>query len=148
MMVLARRWPDECHRGTAQPPTWREAIMTREISKWDDIIDSRDVIARIEELHALAEDEFGLAEDEAAELRQLEALAAQGEQYAEDWRHGEALIRESYFVAYAQELAEETVEGMRDLQWPFTHIDWEAAADELRVDYSEIEFDGVAYLIR
>jgi hypothetical protein len=27
-------------------------------------------------------------------------------------------------------------------------IDWDATADNLKVDYTEVEFDGVTYLVR
>jgi antirestriction protein len=118
--------------------------------KFDDIIDSRDVIARIEELREerqeLAEADWD-ASDEADELRILEALASEGE-CSPDWEHGETLIRESYFQEYAQELAEECGMLPDNLTWPCTCIDWEQAAHELRFDYSAIEFDDVTYLIR
>jgi len=32
--------------------------------------------------------------------------------------------------------------------WPFSYIDWEAAADALRQDYLMVDFDGVNYWIR
>ena len=31
-------------------------------------------------------------------------------------------------------------------KWPYTCVDWERAADELRQDYSSTEFDGKTYL--
>lgn len=33
-------------------------------------------------------------------------------------------------------------------RWPYTCIDWEHAAKELRYDYSAADFDGVTYWIR
>lgn len=33
-------------------------------------------------------------------------------------------------------------------QWPFSHIDWKAAAAELATDWHEVEFRGVTYLAR
>lgn len=81
------------------------------------------------------------------ELADLKALAEQCED-APDWLYGATLIRESYFESYAQELAEDIGAINSDAQWPTCHIDWKAAAEALKMDYSEVEFDGVTYLIR
>jgi hypothetical protein len=127
---------------------------TSEISNYDDIIDSRDVIARIEHLEGLAEydeDEelisSGLDEDEAAELESLRDLASQGE-VDREWRHGVTLIRETYFTDYVKEFAEDTGAVSDCVKWPFNHIDWEAAADELKSDYDTYEFGDVTYYAR
>jgi hypothetical protein len=90
---------------------------------------------------------MGLDEEEQEELEALEALAAQCEGYG-DWEHGEALIRGSYFEEYAQELAEDIGAIDRNASWPNTCIDWEQAARELAMDYTQVDFDGVTYLMR
>lgn len=64
-----------------------------------------------------------------------------------DWFYGETLIREDVFIDYVEQLAEDTGAIDRNASWPLTHIDWEAAADELRYDYTEVEYDGHTYLI-
>lgn len=142
-------------------------MKTTDISNSDDTIDSRDVIARIEELEAERDafdeaqaeratengDETGAAwadvyEAEADELKALKALAEEAEGYSSDWRHGETLIRDSYFVEYAEQLAEDIGAIDRDASWPLSHIDWDAAADELKQAYTSVDFDGVTYWIR
>lgn len=142
-------------------------MKTTDISNSDDTIDSRDVIARIEELEAERDafdeaqaeratengDETGAAwadvyEAEADELKALKALAEEAEGYSSDWRHGETLIRDSYFVEYAEQLAEDIGAIGRDASWPLSHIDWDAAADELKQAYTSVDFDGVTYWIR
>lgn len=115
-----------------------------EISNMDDQIDSRDVIARIEELQ---EQDDRDADDEA-ELTTLTALADEASQYASDWKYGEQLIRDSYFEEFAQELAEDCGDLKDAAKWPYTCIDWEQAARELQMDYTIVEFDGVTYWIR
>jgi len=75
----------------------------------------------------------------------LQALEAEAEGYS-DWRHGAQLIADSYFEKYAQELAEEL--GQVSDSWPFSCIDWEKAADELKQDYTSVDFDGVTYWVR
>lgn len=121
-----------------------------------DIIDSRDVIARIEELEELGtpehpedgEDAFtGLDQDEANELESLRKLAEQGENW-DDWNYGVTLIRETYFEEHARQLASDLGMVVEDAAWPACHIDWEAAADALRVDYGTVEYEGVTYYAR
>lgn len=58
------------------------------------------------------------------------------------------LIDKDYFVTYAEELADDIGAVDRDASWPLTHIDWDAAADDLKQDYSEAEFDGHTYYTR
>jgi hypothetical protein len=130
-------------------------IMTREISNYDDVIDSRDVIERAAELagrwtaRANGDDTVEpLNEDERAELDALTALINEAEGYAGDWQYGATLIRDSYFVEYAEQLAEDIGAINREAAWPARHIDWEAAAGELRMDYADVDFDGVTYWVR
>lgn len=122
-----------------------EEMSTKEITNFEDIIDSRDVIARIQYLEGLGED--GMDEDELQELESLKKLAKEGESCA-DWSYGETLIRDSYFVTYAQELAEDIGALENCNNWPATCIDWDRAARELQYDYSRITFDGVDYWVR
>lgn len=151
----------------------------------EDVIDSRDVIARMEELlpfkvedtripesavsdpvveefateeeaadyiAGLPEDErgsFAVVEysDESEELAALKDFARQGETM-EDWNYGLVLVRDSYFTEYAKEFATEVGDVKTDMTWPYNHIDWEAAAEELQTDYTDIEFSGVTYWAR
>ena len=146
--------------------------MTRHtISNRDDIIDSRDVIARIDELEeelaqahtddddagedfeewltALAESYDGTGREEPAkELLALRALQDDAEGYCPDWHHGATLIRESYFQTYARELADDIGAINRDAGWPTSCIDWEQAAEELQQDYTNVEYDGVSYWVQ
>jgi hypothetical protein len=123
--------------------------MSAAISNSDDVIDTRDVIARIEELRDM-EGERGAdwGPDEADELANLEALQEEAEGYCADWHHGATLIRDSYFERYAQELADDIGAIPRDAGWPCTCIDWEQAARELQMDYTSVEFGGVTYWVR
>lgn len=114
-----------------------------DITNTADVIDSRDIIARIEELEENEERDS----EENEELASLRKLAEQCEGYS-DWEHGEALIRDSYFKKYAQQLAEDCDLIKRDLAWPYTCIDWDHAARELKYDYSGVDYDGVTYWIR
>jgi hypothetical protein len=157
-------------------------------SNTDDIIDSRDIIERIEELEELegaiidaqdeldelldmddeATEEYGdryqddlaerekaldeaneaFSEDEREEIQVLRALADEASGYAADWNHGESLIRDSYFKEFAQQLAEDIGAIDPSATWPLNCIDWEEAAEQLKADYTSVEFDGVTYWIR
>jgi hypothetical protein len=112
----------------------------------DDIIDSRDVIAAIEELESEFED-GSLDIDDIELLEQLKAFAEEGETCA-DWNHGETLIHEDYFKTYAQDLAEDVGAINSDASWPLGCIDWDQAADELLMDYTAIEFDDNTFYAR
>lgn len=128
--------------------------VTRPITKYDDVIDSRDIIDRIstlaEEAESLAEDGQVPDDDEVDELAALKAFAEECEGYLADWHHGESLIRDSYFEEYAEELAYDVGAIRRDehYSWPLSCINWRQAARELQQDYTSFEFDGVTYWAR
>src|SRR5215831_14568570 len=127
--------------------------MSNAISNSDNLIDSRDVIARIEELQAgetcdecngsgivtpnvdeegnQPEDEdcpscqgrgTRVNDDDADELKALEALAEEAEGYC-DWTGGATLVADSYFERYAEQLAEDIGAIDRNATWPLTCID-------------------------
>lgn len=121
--------------------------MTDNISNWQDIIDSRDVIERIQELADLLSVDL-ITEDDFAELLALRKLAEESDYNVEDWEHGATLVRDSYFVDYAKELADDLGVYPHEATWPYTCIDWDEAAHELKVDYTSVTFDGVEYWVR
>lgn len=119
------------------------------VDNTQDVIDSRDFVERIEELEAELEE---TPEASTAELDTLKKVAEECK-YVSDWGSGEALIRESYFTDYIKELINECYEMPKEMEsgnWPFNHLtmNWEACANEAKVDYIEVDFGGVTYLIR
>ena len=108
-------------------------------------LDTRDLQDRIDELEM--EDYDELDDTDRAELDELLALREEVDGYGE-WRHGVLLIDDQDFVEYAQEFAEEIGAVPSDLGWPCIFIDWERAADDLRVDYTSVEYDGRTYWFR
>ena len=123
-----------------------------------DIIDARDIIARVEELESDVADGYTFEqwaaenEPQAQELALLRAILEDlkgyggDEQWEGDW-YPVTLIRDSYFTDYAQELLEDCGDIPKNLP-PYVHIDWERTARDIRTDYSAIEIDGVAYWYR
>lgn len=120
-------------------------------SSSDDIINSRDIIKRIEELESErdgAESAEKWAEEypeEAEELKDL--LELQDECNYGDWKYGETLIADSYFTKYAEQLADDLGYDA-DKGWPYNCIDWESAAEELKQDYISVSFGGNEFWIR
>jgi len=142
--------------------------MANEISPIQDIIDSREVISRLEELEEiketieelteqleeLDEDVGEEAEDLRAEIESYEkdfedceeeymflvALKEAFEGYG-DWEYGEEIINDDYFADFAKQFAEE-IYDLPD-SWPANHIDWEAAADALKEDYMSVDIANV-----
>ena len=114
-------------------------------------IDSRDVISRIEEIESDKEDckESGeeVSPELVIELADLLELQEEAEG-ASDWVHGETLILDSYFEEYARELASDIVDTAENLEWPYRHIDWEGAANELQGDYTSVDAGAFTYWIR
>lgn len=102
-----------------------------------------------ENMAALKEAETAMEQwDEAEEYFKLKEFVAEGESYAEDWLHGAQFIADDYFEEYAQELAEDLGAVKRNVEWPYTCIDWERAARELKSDYTAVEIDGKTYWVR
>lgn len=82
------------------------------------------------------------------QLDPLEALEVEGSSISSDWEYGEALIADSYFQEYAQDLAEDLGYINKEVSWPYTCIDWEQAANDLKQDYSCVDFAGQTFWIR
>ncbi len=127
-----------------------------------DIIDVRDIIARVEHLEQLREpgpvdlgddDNESSQDDLFAELAMLESILADlkgyggDEQWRGDW-YPVTLIADRYFRDYAQELADDIGAINGDATWPNNCIDWERAASELQQDYSSVTVDGDDYWYR
>lgn len=144
--------------------------MNRDISNTEDILDSRDIFARIEELEAEKESmlegvpasEYGNPDnekwiawedsDEYNELKNLSDFMEEwkgnggDEQWRGDW-YPVTIIRDSYWVEYVEEL----LQDIGDLPKEIPHyivIDWERTADNIQQDYTSAEFDGVTYWAR
>ena len=121
----------------------------------DDVVDTREVMDAIADLESQIEsdEEQGDTDGDAASrvkrfaylikvTDEIETCAGDG------CRDGVMLIAKHHFRDYAEELAEDLGLIEDGARWPYTCIDWEAAARDLAMDYSEIEIDGTTYLYR
>ncbi len=130
----------------------------------DDVVDSElcvfatDINPRFPRLHraVIAHNAIVEAlENAAADLAPYEALAEEVGVEAtpdalRDWADDfePTLIHETYFEDYARELADDCGMLDKDAGWPANHIDWDAAADALKQDYTTVEYDGDTYFLR
>jgi DNA repair exonuclease SbcCD ATPase subunit len=127
-----------------------EADETLDAYKYDSIDtlpeeqgDAFDRMEEYQEALATAEQDLKEWQDEyQEELDELNALV----QEVSEWRYGTELIPEDDFTEYAQDLAEDCY-NLPD-HWPFTCIDWGRAAEELKQDYSTVDYQGTTYLFR
>lgn len=128
------------------------------------IIDSRDVIEYRDELEGAitshkeqlerwefdgderpGETSVAIAEFEN-ELEKLQEFIGECENYNSDFPHGTTLIPESEFEDYAQDLVKDIGDLPQNLP-AYLVIDWAATAENLKVDYTEVEYEGTTYFI-
>lgn len=64
-----------------------------------------------------------------------------------EWEHGLALVRSDYFVEYVEEMLKDCGELPQEMPW-YIEIDWEKTAENIKADYSEVEFEGHTYYYR
>ena len=115
-----------------------------EITNQDDFIDSRDVIARIDELEDTYDD---LDQLEKAELVALKRLT--DDATCDAWEDGEVLVNKDYFTEYSKNLCIEIGDVPFNLPWYIeSNIDWDGVACDIKTDYTEVDFDGEVYFIR
>ena len=124
-----------------------DVLVEADFNKWLEGSDNPDAI-ELNELKAVADFDTWLGQtDDGEELKALKEFVEEAEGCAEDWRHGATLIRESYFEEYCEELCTDIGDLPKEIP-SYIVIDWAATAQNLRVDYTEVDYDGVAYLVR
>ena len=129
------------------------------MNTYDDIIDTRDIISRFEELEdqlfngidsdmlaeGTSEHAAALAEFEVLQTILEELCGAGGdEKWRGDW-YPLTLIRDSYFEQYMDQLIDDIGDIPRDLP---AYIRIELDYTMLQQDYTSIEIDGVDYWYR
>lgn len=116
-----------------------------EISATDDMIDSRNVNERFDEL-SYADDHDFIDDDEKAELKALAGLMLIGIDM-EEWDSGVVLVHSTYFVDYVKSLKEETEPEVFDAMpdWVKANLDWDGIAEDMRSDFTVIEWQGETF---
>lgn len=137
------------------------------ICLYEDLIDIRDVIARVEELetardnftasnrdghqtHIGADEVWAAANPEdSSELTELHAILSElkgyggDEQWRGDW-YPLQLIAKDYFIEYARDLVHDCGYIHKDTPL-WIKIDWEETAQEMLADYSLIDIGKYTY---
>lgn len=110
-----------------------------------DVIESRDIIERLDELES---DEDSLDDNDKEELEVLrEFKNAFGDH--DDWKHGIAIINRSYFVEHVKELLADIGIPENLENFPsYIAIDWDATAYNIERDYSSYDINGTEFLAR
>lgn len=82
------------------------------------------------------------------ELKQIEEIDTV-ENECSEFSYGETLIDEDDFEEYCQEFIEDCGYISKDMPMIISNnIDWTGIADDMKQDYSEIEYQGNTYLYR
>jgi hypothetical protein len=80
-----------------------------------------------------------------AEIKLLKQLQADVSAVIFGEWESQSLVRHDQFADFIRSEAEEELDTDR---WPLMFVDWERAANERRIDWHPLEYDGVPYWIR
>lgn len=89
-------------------------------------------------------------QEELEEIAEIDQVEAKVESYGGDgFEFGTTLISDYDFEEYCEEFVRDCGYLSRDTP-PLigNNIDWSGIADDMRQDYSEVEYQGVTYLFR
>jgi len=133
-----------------------------------DLIDTRDIVARIEEIELDNTDNEGETADYLTwspdAQKEWTGLSQIIEEVGDEACDGVTLINDGYFAEYTREWYADTwgaewyqrnerTYREEPVTWdmimsrlPFSCINWEKVADEVYPDYSQLEIDGTTYL--
>jgi len=78
--------------------------------------------------------------EELEELKELESEIPQ-------WIDGNQLINEDHFIDYCKDLIKDIGDLPKNIP-SYIVIDWESTAENLKVDYSEIDYQGETWFYR
>ncbi len=114
------------------------------MTNFNTILDSRDIIDRIEEL----ENEETIPVEDQDEYNTLKQIEEEFSVYGE-WDYGATIIPEDQFVDYITDLIDDCYDLPTQDGWPYNRLemDYEAAADDAKVDYCEVHTNEGTYLM-
>lgn len=104
-----------------------------------DYLDPSELLKRLEELREMDNESEEFDQEEFDTLNDAEEALREAEQNCSQ------LIHEFDFQDYCQELCEDCEPCLEEVPW-YIVIDWEATADNMRIDYSSVEIYGDTYL--
>jgi len=132
-------------------PKVRKQHEARDVNIGDDILDTRDLQQKMDELQGELDGleseqdiaEFNDDKDRGVLLNQLK----EAESEVPEWSHGEVLIKDSYFTDYQKEQLSDLGYIPDDFPW-WIVIDYEATAENMKTDYSSITLGDDEYWYR
>lgn len=161
----------ECQRSTIQTMLYLDRISGEELQKELDSLEScRDGVEEsLQDLHeemlsTVKEEpeewdkavQSGLVDEAQAVIEEAKSYLEAGQPVADqilellnfrdEFSRYDSLTSEEAFEDYARELAD-LESSVSFSKWPYNHIDWRTAANELRMDYTEIEVLGHTFLV-
>jgi hypothetical protein len=99
-----------------------------------------DILFEEEEIQNWKEDWL----DEIAEICEIEKIE---DELSSEFEYGVTLVHEDYFEEYTEELLIEC--GYISKDFPsWIEIDWEATANNVKQDYTKVEYQGETYYAR
>lgn len=136
----SRDLDEELHTLLEQFESWKSDLTDEQIRKLAEEVGC--------EVIDLTDEDFRLEWDYADGERIAAIQNLKDEVDSREWDSGISFIRDDYFVEYAKELADDIGAIDRNATWPLNHINWELAAEDLKWDYSSVEFGGETYWYR
>ena len=103
----------------------------------DQTDDFEDILFEEEEIQSWKED----WEDELKEIEEIDSIE---DELGSEFDYGVTLVHEDYWEEYVEELLIEI--GYLPIDFPsWIEIDWEATANNVKQDYTEVEYQGETY---
>ena len=115
----------------------------------DEGVEDLEIPYSFDEIEFIDEEAFTIGiQDTIDEYEAIRDFCQELEGYG-DFEHGETLIAEDYFEEYEKELTKDCGYIPDNLpSYIENNIDWEGVTDDLKLDYTEAYFEGIAYLMR
>ena len=140
---------------------YREHLESELLSSWNDwqrdnlndeyeVDDIDDALTLISNLSDNGSEEFIINySQEVEDYNNIIEFCDELEACAPDYQYGESVIHEDYFTEYSTDLVKDCGYIPNELpDFIENNIDWDGVAEELKVDYTTVEYEGSTYHIR
>jgi hypothetical protein len=122
-------------------------LLTEMATDRADLVDAVDDADTEADKEAAQENLDAWDEEHGEEYKALEEFCKEAEKYCDDWHHGVQLILDEHWTEYAEQLTDD-IGALPSGVPEWVVIDWEATADNLRADYTPVEWGAYVYWVR